>query len=242
MATVRRAIFEIPQAGTNGCKEWGVTVVLIVDDEEDLRDALSDTLAGHGYAVETAGTRHDAMTRGPDVDLVLLDLGLPDGDGIEICTELAARVPLIVISARGGEAERVAALELGADDFLAKPFSARELVARCRSVLRRGRPRPSAVVHVAGLEIELDAMEARLDGRAVELTTKEREVLLALARRQGTVVRREDLAEEIWGCSLATVSRTIDVHMSSLRRKLGDQAREPQVIQTVHGIGFRLLR
>lgn len=219
-----------------------MTLVLIVDDEEDLREALSDTLTGHGFSVETATTRREAMARGPAVDLVLLDLGLPDGDGIEICTELAAKVALIVISARGGEAERVTALELGADDFMAKPFSARELVARCRSVLRRSGPRPSGLVRVAGLEVDLDAMETRLGGELVELTTKECELLLALARRQGTVVRREDLAEEIWGCSLNAVSRTIDVHMSSLRRKLGDQAREPRFVQTVHGIGFRFLR
>ncbi|HET7487317.1 MAG TPA: response regulator transcription factor [Acidimicrobiales bacterium] len=216
--------------------------VLIVDDEADLRDALADILAGHGFEVETATTRAEAASRGPGADLVLLDLGLPDGDGIEICTELAAAVALIVISARGGEAERVAALELGADDFLAKPFSPRELVARCRSVLRRGGARPSARVVVGELEVDLAAMTATLAGSPVDLTTKERQLLLALARRHNAVVPREDLAEEVWGASLGAVSRTIDVHMSSLRRKLGDPVREPRFIQTVHGIGFRLLR
>ena len=216
--------------------------VLVVDDEDDLREALCDTLRSHGFDTEGVTTRAEAVAQGPAADLVLLDLGLPDGDGIEVCTELAARVPLIVISARGGEAERVTALELGADDFLAKPFSARELVARCRSVLRRGGGRPSSRVRVDHLEVDLEAMEAWVDGQLVELTTKERELLVALARRQGSLVRREDLADQVWGAPLWSVSRSLDVHMSSLRRKLGDPAREPRFIQTAHGIGFRLLR
>ena len=218
--------------------------VLIVDDEDDLREALSDVLVTHGFDVETGTTCADAVANADRADLLLLDLGLPDGDAVEICAELAVRVPLIVISARGDAADRISALELGADDYLAKPFNARELVARCRSVLRRSFPRGARSHRIlAGeLEVDLDTMQAHLGGDLVPLTTKERELLVALARRRGAVVRRDELAEEVWGSSVVGVTRTLDVHMSSLRRKLSDEARAPTYIETVHGIGFRLLQ
>ncbi len=224
-------------------QEPGGARVLVVEDEPDVCAALSDVLTGHGFGVVIAGTRAEALERGPAVDLVVLDLGLPDGDGLEICGELARRTPVVVVSARADEVDRVVALELGADDYLAKPFGPRELVARCRSVLRRAGGRPiRRVVRLEDLEIDLERYEVRRAGQPVDLTTKERELLVALARRDGGLVRREDLAEEVWGSGLWPVNRSLDVHMSSLRRKLGDTAREPRYIQTVHGIGFRVLR
>jgi DNA-binding response OmpR family regulator len=216
--------------------------VLVVEDEHAVLDAMTDVLARFGYAVEKATTRSEAAERGADFDLVVLDLGLPDGDGLEICAELAARVPVIVVSARASETHRVVALEVGADDYLAKPFGPRELVARCRAVLRRATKPSRAVVRVDDLEIDIDRLEARRDGVPLQLTTKERELLVAIARRDGALVRREDLAEEVWGASSWSVRRSIDVHVSTLRRKLGDSSRQPRYIVTLHGAGFRLAR
>jgi DNA-binding response OmpR family regulator len=147
-----------------------------------------------------------------------------------------------VISGRVDEGDRVAALELGADDYVTKPFGSRELVARCRSVLRRQRAATrSGLIQVGDLEIDIERYEARHRKQPLELTTKELALLVALARRLGDLVRREQLAEEVWGSGVWSVNRSLDVHMSSLRRKLGDSPHHPRYIQTVHGLGFRLL-
>jgi DNA-binding response OmpR family regulator len=215
--------------------------VLIVEDEPDVGQALSYGLSEHGFSVDQVATCAGAMARMVGVDLVLLDLGVADFDSLAVCARLSELAGLVVISARDEEADRVAALELGADDYLAKPFGLRELVARCRSVLRRTRRQPGAVVRTGDLEIDLERYEARHAGQPVPLTTKELGLLVALARRPGCLVRREDLAEEVWGAGLWPVNRSIDVHMSSLRRKLGDSPRHPRHVQTVHGLGFRLL-
>jgi DNA-binding response OmpR family regulator len=197
---------------------------LIVDDERELRDALADALRRHGFDVVTGSSRADALAGAGGVDLVLLDLGLPDGDALEICHEVAAAAPVIVISARGEEVDRVTALELGADDYLSKPFGSRELVARCRSVLRRAGSITNCV-RVDDLAFDLDRLEVTCGGERVALTTKELELALAIAARRGGVVRREELAEEVWGAGRWTVARTLDVHMSSLRRKLDPDGR-----------------
>jgi DNA-binding response OmpR family regulator len=215
--------------------------VLVVEDDPDLCDAIVDVLSRHGFSVERAGTRQGAMEGSTDVHLVVLDLGLPDGDGLDVCGELSKRVPLIVISARADETDRIVALELGADDYLAKPFGPRELVARVRSVLRRSARGTGVIVRSGDLAVDLDRYEVTLAGESIELTTKERELLVAIARRNGNVVKRGDLADEVWGANLWLVSRTLDVHMSSLRRKLGDTGRNASFVQTVHGIGYRLL-
>jgi DNA-binding response OmpR family regulator len=217
-------------------------VVLVVDDEPDIVDALRDVLAGHGFEVRIARSGAEALPLVDGADLVLLDLGLPDGDGLDLCPQLAGRVGLIVISARADEIDRVTALELGADDYLAKPFGPREVVARCRALLRRlHRDTAASVVSIGDLEIDLDRFEARIAGESIDLTAKEIQLLVALARTPGRLITREELAEEVWGTNIGLVSRSIDVHLSSLRRKLGDDARRPRYIQTVHGLGFRLL-
>ena len=206
-----------------------------------MRAALCEVLEGYGFRSTGVGTRADAVAGAASADLVLLDLGLPDGDGLDVCTEIAGTTSLIVVSARGAEADRVCALELGADDYLAKPFGPRELVARCRSVLRRTET-TRTVIRSGDLEVDVDRFEARRGDVTIELTTKERELLVALAVRRGALVRREELADEVWGAPLWSVARSIDVHLSSLRRKLDDDPRAPRHIATVHGLGYRLVR
>jgi DNA-binding response OmpR family regulator len=216
--------------------------ILIVEDDLDLAGRMDAVLRRYGFQTEVVGTRTAALDRVSGVDLVLLDLSLPDGDALEICARLAARGGLVVISEHGGEADRVAALELGADDYMTKPFPFRELVARCRAVLRRTSTTvKGSVVQVGELEIDIERYEARCRRCPLELTTKELAVLVALARRIGTLVRREDLAREVWGAGIWSVNQSLDVHISSLRRKLGDSPHQPRYIQTVHGLGFRLL-
>ena len=216
--------------------------ILIVEDDPDLAADLDALFRRYGFETEVVRNRTAALQRVASADLVVLDLALPDGDGLEICGPLSAQRALVVISGRVEESDRVAALELGADDYLTKPFGSRELVARCRSVLRRRRAAPpGGVVRVGGLEVDIERYEARLDHRPVDLTTKELALLVALARRIGQLVRREQLAEEVWGAGVWSVNRSLDVHMSSLRRKLGDSPHHPRYIQTVHGLGFRLL-
>ena len=215
--------------------------VLVVDDDDEMRDAICDVLTRYGFEPAPAATCAEALEQGAAVELVILDLGLPDGDGLSVCAALAPTTPIIVVSARGSETDRVAALEVGADDYLSKPFSPRELVARCRSVLRRSTA-TSRTVRAGDLQVDIERYDVRIGGQPVELTTKERELLVAIARRNGALVRRAELADEVWGSALWPVTRSIDVHVSSLRRKLGDTARPSRYIETVHGLGFRLVR
>jgi DNA-binding response OmpR family regulator len=217
-----------------------MTPVLVVDDEPDVLDAVCDALARHGFSTLAASTLGEARRQVHDAELMLLDLGLPDGDGLDACREWAGQLPVIIISARGDETDRVVALELGADDYLAKPFSTRELVARCRSVLRRASRTARPVVNVQDLEIDVDRFDVRRNGQRIVLTTKEMELLLCLARRVGVLVRREQLAEEVWGTQPDAVNRSIDVHVSSLRRKLGPGPDGAGYLDTVHGLGYRL--
>jgi DNA-binding response OmpR family regulator len=173
-------------------------------------------------------------------DLVLLDLGLPDVDGYEVCRALRKRsdVPIIVITARGDEVDRVVGLELGADDYVVKPFGFRELTARIRAVARRagGRASEPAVVRVGALEVDVRGHRVTVDGRAVELTAKEFDLLALLASDPGAVRTRREILEEVWDPHWYGPTKTLDVHMASLRKKLGD----PGLIETVRGVGFRL--
>ena len=217
-----------------------MTTVAIVEDEAELRRAVCDSLVRYGFDVLEGSTIAEARTLAPRVDLLLLDLGLPDGDGLTLCNELTGIVPLIVISARGDEADRVAALELGADDYLAKPFSPRELIARCHSVLRRGQRVVARKITCSDLVVDADACRVSRRGELVSLTTKETELLVCLAEHVGKPVRRRDLAERVWGTSLVHVTRSLDVHMSSLRQKLGERPDGEGYIDTIHGVGYRL--
>jgi DNA-binding response OmpR family regulator len=216
--------------------------VLVVDDEAELAEAVVAALQRHGFGCEWVTTLADAVARAADAELVLLDLGLPDGDGLTMCSAIAALAPLIVISARGEEVDRVLALEMGADDYLAKPFSTRELIARCRAVLRRSGTVRRTVVRAADLDIDVDAFEVRRDGETIDLTSKEMAILALLAEHQGALVRRSMIAHDVWESPLSLVQRTIDTHVSSLRSKLGSPPDGGAYIETLHGAGYRLRR
>ncbi|HYA09079.1 MAG TPA: response regulator transcription factor, partial [Gaiellaceae bacterium] len=213
--------------------------ILLVEDEDAIAEPLADGLRREGFSVERAATGGEALDAG-ESDLVLLDLRLPDIDGLDVCRRLRERsdVPIIVVTARGEEADRVVGLELGADDYVVKPFGLRELIARIRAVTRRASERPHSAepLRVGPLAVDERARRAILDGRELDLTPKEFDLLAALARDPGAAVSRRRLLEDVWETTWYGSSKTIDVHVAALRRKLGD----PGWIETVRGVGFRL--
>jgi DNA-binding response OmpR family regulator len=216
-----------------------VTVdVLLVEDDDSIAEPLLAGLEREGFSVTRAATGAAALAADPG-DLVLLDLRLPDVDGFTVCRELRQRsdVPIIVVSARGEEVDRVVGLELGADDYVVKPFGLRELVARIRAVSRRTGARRDASDEIVAGPVRIDVRSHRVtvDGRDVQLTLKEFELLSVLARDAGAVVDRERLLREVWNTTWYGASKTVDVHVASLRKKLGD----PALIETVRGVGLR---
>jgi DNA-binding response OmpR family regulator len=222
-------------------------LVLLVEDDLRLARLTREYLESHGVLVEHVADGRRGLeeaSRGR-FDAVLLDLMLPGKDGLEVCRELRARsdVPILVLTARGEEADRVLGLELGADDYLAKPFSPRELLARIRAVVRRARGRagPSrATVQVGPLRLDPAARRATLDGEEIALTGYEFALLEALARRAGRVLSREQLMELAKGSAEDAFDRSVDVHVSRLRQKLGDDPKRPRLIKTVRGSGYLL--
>jgi two-component system, OmpR family, response regulator RegX3 len=213
--------------------------VLLVEDEEAIAEPLVEGLKREGFGVVRVSTGQAAL-EADQADLVLLDLRLPDIDGFEVCRRLRERsaVPIIVVSARGEEVDRVVGLELGADDYLVKPYGLRELVARIHAVMRRLEPRSQAVdkLRVDGLEIDRRARRATLDGAELPLTLREFDLLALLASEPGAAFSRDRIFEEVWQTRWFGSPKTIDVHVAALRRKLGD----PGWIETVRGVGFRL--
>jgi len=224
-------------SGAGAAYDRGVHL-LVVEDEDPIADPLVEGLRREGFEVTRAATGAEALTASP-VDLVLLDLRLPDMDGFDVCRELRARsaVPIIMVTARGEEIDRVVGLELGADDYVVKPFGLRELVARIRAVTRRtdGRARGDEL-HVGQLVVDRRARKALLEGEALPLTAKEFDLLALLAAEPGAVIERERVLREVWQTTWYGSSKTVDVHVASLRRKLGD----PGWIETVRGVGLRL--
>jgi two-component system response regulator RegX3 len=213
--------------------------VLLVEDERSIAEPLVEGLRREGFSVTHVATGAEALAA-PEPDLVLLDLRLPDIDGFAVCRELRARsaVPIIVVSARGEEVDRVVGLELGADDYLVKPFGLRELVARIHAVTRRsqgGRVDDERIV-AGPLAVDLRAHRVTLDGREIALTSKEFDLLTVLTRNAGAVVDRERILREVWHTTWYGSSKTVDVHVAALRRKLGD----PGLIETIRGVGLRL--
>jgi two-component system, OmpR family, response regulator RegX3 len=220
--------------------------ILLVDDEPGIAEPLAAALRREGFETKVVGTAADARLAADRIgpDLILLDIGLPDGSGFDLCRELRdgpQTPPVIMITARGEEADRVAGLELGADDYVVKPFSAREVAARVRAVLRRIGPRSEEAGRIEIGEVALD--EGRhavsLRGEALELSRKEFELLRTLMRSAGTVITRERLIEEVWDMNWFGSTKTLDVHVSGLRKKLGDDPRQPRYIHTIRGVGFR---
>jgi DNA-binding response OmpR family regulator len=224
-----------------------VLTALLVEDDARLAALTREYLGSHGVVVTLAsdGRRGLAEALAHRYDVVLLDLMLPEKHGLEVCRELRARsdVPIVVLTARGEEADRVMGLELGADDYLAKPFSPRELLARIRAVVRRARGQagPSReVVRVGTLVVDPGARRATYAGRELQLTGYEFALLKALAERAGRVLTREQLMEIAKGSSEESFDRSIDVHVSRLRHKLGDDPKRPRLLKTVRGAGYLL--
>jgi two-component system response regulator RegX3 len=222
--------------------------LMLVEDERGITAPLVSALESEGFETHVAETAADSLELAGRVrpDLVLLDLMLPDGSGFDVCRQLRAssNVPVIMLTARGDEADRVAGLELGADDYIVKPFSAREVVARIRAVLRRasreGEPASGAgPLELGDLRLDVAAHSFTRAGEPVELTLKEFQLLELLMRNAGAVVTRERLLDEVWDVSWFGSTKTLDVHVSWLRRKLGDEAADPRHLITVRGVGLR---
>ena len=219
----------------------------MVEDEQSITEPLSEALAREGFDTEVAGTAASALelARRTEPDLVLLDVMLPDGSGYDVCRELRAgsRVPIIMLTARGEETDRIVGLELGADDYIVKPFSAREVVARIRAVLRRAGDQagaqPEGPIEIGTLRLDRARRAAALDGDELDLTRKEFELLELLMSEAGSVITRERLIDEVWDVNWFGSTKTLDVHVSGLRRKLGDSSSSPRFIHTVRGVGFR---
>jgi DNA-binding response OmpR family regulator len=222
-------------------------IVLLVEDEASIAEPFARALEREGYSTvvaSTAAAARDLFTqRRPNI--VLLDLTLPDGDGRELCREWRreSQVPIIMLTARGTETDRVVGLELGADDYVVKPFSVAEVAARIRAVLRRAAPDRSAQherVTIGELAIDPATRSATINGTELGLTRKEFDLLARLAREPGMVVSREDLMADVWDENWFGSTKTLDVHVGFLRRKLGDDAAAPRYLRTVRGVGFRL--
>jgi DNA-binding response OmpR family regulator len=212
--------------------------VLVVEDDRSIGEQLVRGLTRAGCHVQLAGSVSAALRAHADSDVVLLDLGLPDGDGIELCERLrqVTAIPILVVTARDTERERVTALDAGADDYIAKPFGFAELLARIRAVLRRARRGDSAVVRYGPLSIDLAGQRVELDGEPLALTTKEFDILACLAAEPGRLVTREEIFDRAWDVNWYGPTKVLDVHIAALRRKLG----HPELIETVYGRGFRL--
>lgn len=223
-----------------------MATVLIIEDDGDIRRLVADALARQGHAVESAAAALPGLKAAVETrpDLVILDLGLPDLDGAEMLRMLRAvsEVPVIAATARGEETDIVATLDAGADDYLVKPFSVAQLEARVRAVLRRsGSDAGPEVIEIAGLHIDPDGRVVTLDAEQLALTPKEFDLLLYLAERPGRVVARKELLAEVWRMPYGGADRTVDVHLSELRKKLGESAASPRFIHTVHGVGVRFV-
>jgi two-component system response regulator RegX3 len=220
--------------------------ILLIEDEESISEPLAAALRREGFDPAVARTAADGMeafrTRPPD--LVLLDVMLPDGDGRDLLRQIrsASRVPVVMLTARSEEMDLVVGLELGADDYVTKPFSAAELIARIRAVLRRAAtpaPTGEVVLEVGDVRMDLNTRTVTRAGASLELTLKEFELLRMLMEEAGRVVRRTDLMDEVWDPNWFGPTKTLDVHVSSLRKKLNDDPAAPRYIHTVRGVGFR---
>ncbi len=220
--------------------------MLLVEDDVTIRTALVRGLRDRGHAVSSAASALDGLRLALDnrPDLVVLDLGLPDLDGAELLRMLRAvsRMPVIIATARDGEAETVRLLDAGADDYVVKPFTATHLDARIRAVLRRtGQEESTTTITVGGLLMDVRGRVATLDGTPVELTPREFDLLLYLASRPGRVVTKRELLTEVWQVPYGMTDKTVDVHLSWLRKKLGETAQEPRFLHTVRGVGVKLV-
>jgi len=223
------------------------TRVVVVEDEQSISDPLRSALEREGYQVEVAATGADGLeaVRAHDPDVVLLDLMLPDIDGRDVCRAIRAssRVPIIMLTARGLETDRVVGLELGADDYLVKPFGMAELIARIRAVLRRSAPEPAAgadnAIVLGDVRLDPRTRAATLGDGPLDLPRREFDLLHTLMAHAGTVLSRQRLMDDVWGVDWFGSTKTLDVHVAGLRRRLGDDAQGSRYIHTVRGVGSR---
>ncbi len=222
-----------------------MSTVLVVEDELEIARVVRDYLARAGFEVIVVGDGDSALAsvRNAKPDLVVLDLGLPGRDGLDVAREVRSRsdTPIVMLTARGEEADRIVGLELGADDYVVKPFSPKELVARVRAVLRRSSAagRADEVVSAADVRIDTGKMRVAVGERAVDLTPTEFSLLLTLARQPGRVFTRAQLLDAVHGVAIESYERAIDAHVKNIRRKLEPDPRSPRYVQTVHGVGYR---
>jgi two-component system response regulator RegX3 len=224
--------------------------VLVVEDEPNLSEAIRYALEVEGFEVLSAGTGREGLEKArlANPALVLLDVMLPESSGLDVCRQIRASsdVPIIMLTARDSEADKVAGLELGADDYVTKPFSMRELMARVRAQIRRSHrtgtlATVNEVLRGGPIELDLDAHEARLDGTPVLLRPKEFDLLESLMRRRGRLATREALIDEVWGPSYFGDTKTLDVHIKRLRQKLEREPAHPRHIVTVRGLGYKFV-
>jgi two-component system KDP operon response regulator KdpE len=219
--------------------------ILVVDDEPQILRALQMKLRGAGYAVETAATAREALMKAGmrPPDAIVLDLLLPDGRGTDVCRELRGwyAAPIVVLSAVGDEKEKVEALDAGADDYVTKPFSGDELLARLRAVLRRVSPTAEMVVSIGELRLDLENRTVTMSGRSIALTPIEYDLLSALARNQGKLLTHPALLREVWGPAYQEESSYLHVHVSHLRRKIEPDPARPRYILNQPGIGYRMV-
>jgi two-component system, OmpR family, response regulator len=221
--------------------------VLLIDDDARLGDLLRGYFGDHGVTMAIAkdgSAGLDQLARGT-FDAILLDVMMPGMDGLEVLRRVRAKsaIPVLMLTARGDEADRVVGLELGADDYVPKPFSPRELLARLRAVLRRSQPEATSErIAIGGVEVDVGARTARSNGELVDLTGLELDLLIALMRRAGRVVPREALLSEAGRDDIVVSERTVDVHISHVRKKLGDDPKSPKLIRTVRGVGYVFVR
>ena len=218
--------------------------ILVVEDEPGIAEPLVAHLGREGFEATAVNTVADARARfeREPPALMVLDVMLPDGDGRDLCRELRSTsdVPIVLLTARGADADRIVGLELGADDYVVKPFSAGELVARIRAILRRAERAPARhVVEIADLRLDLDARIVTLRGSSIPLAAREFDLLALLMRNAGSVVRREEIMDEVWDQHWFGSTKTLDVHIAWLRKKLGDDPAHPRYITTIRGVGFR---
>lgn len=225
--------------------------LLLIDDDLRLTGMVGDYLRGHGFAVDTAGSLAAGRQRLQQTgyDALLLDLMLPDGDGLDLTRELRAdartrRLPLLMLTARGEPMDRIVGLEIGADDYLPKPFEPRELLARIKALLRRAAPELAAddMLRFGRLEVDLGARQARLDGQPCDLTTHQFDLLAVLARHPGRVLTRDQIMDALKGHPLEAFDRSIDVHISRIRAVIEDDPKSPRRVLTVRGSGYLFAR
>jgi two-component system alkaline phosphatase synthesis response regulator PhoP len=221
--------------------------ILLVEDEEALRMTLSDRLLSEGYEVDCASDGEEGLRCALEAthDLIILDIMLPRKNGFDVCRDIrqaGLATPILMLTARGQTVDKVVGLKLGADDYLTKPFEMMELLARIEALLRRGQrrtPAPNAICQVGSLRIDLRGTEVTRDGNVINLSAREFQLLRYLVEHRGTTLSHDEILKEVWGYSAETFTRTVDVHIASLRQKLELNPKQPQMILTVSGLGYK---